>query len=78
MKKILAIISLTASSVTFAHTGFHEHVHANTAAELVNSLVAVVVAMEVQSMVLVTAGIVVVLSITAGRKVLALSKTGLS
>ena len=78
MKKILVIISLTASSLTFAHTGFHEHVHANTAAELVNSMVAVGAAMEVQSMILVTVGAVVVLSIIARRKVLALSTTELS
>ena len=78
MKKILVIISLTASSLTFAHTGFHEHVHANTVAELVNSMVAVGAAMEVQSMILVTVGAVVVLSIIAGRKVMALSTTELS
>ncbi|MFT6310289.1 MAG: hypothetical protein ACJAQS_000652 [Porticoccus sp.] len=74
MKKLLALISLTAPSLTFAHTGFHEHVHANTASGLVNSMVAVVATVEVGPMTLLATGAVVVLGFIVWRKVLAKSK----
>ncbi|MFQ3325329.1 MAG: hypothetical protein ACI90U_003167 [Pseudomonadales bacterium] len=74
MKKLLALISLTAPSLMFAHTGFQEHVHANTASGLVNSIVAVVAAVEVGPMTLLATGAVVILGFTIWRKGLAKSK----
>jgi hypothetical protein len=74
MKQSLALISLTVPSLTFAHTGLHEHVHANTASGLVNSMVAVVATVEVGPMTLLATGAVVVLGFIVWLKVLAKSK----